>query len=174
DSDQLELQPLLQPHGEAEIALVLAHDLDQHNVTAADIAAATAYATPALEIVDSRIANWRITFADTVADNGSSSHFVLGDARKPLEGLDLYSCGMVLEVNGDVKSVGAGAASLGHPFNAAAWLAQTLARNGTPLTAGQVLLTGALGPMVPLVPGQHVRATIGGLGEVSVRCISQL
>lgn len=154
----------LQPKAEAEIALVMARDLHGPDVTAADVAAAVAGALPAIEIVDSRIADWRITFADTVADNGSSAAFVLGARQMPLDGLDLYSCGMVLEVNGAVASVGAGAACLGHPLEAAAWLARTV-----PLRAGNVVLTGALGPMVTLSPGDRLTARIGGLGQVSFR-----
>jgi 2-keto-4-pentenoate hydratase len=120
----------------------------------------------AIEIVDSRIADWKITFADTVADNGSSAFFVLGEERKPLAGLDLYTCGMALEVNGALVSLGAGAACLGHPLNAAAWLARTLAAMGEGLKGGDVLLTGALGPMVTIRPGDAVEARIGGLGRV--------
>lgn len=157
----------LQPKAEAEVAIVLKHDLDKVDATVADVAAATAYAVAAIEIVDSRIADWKITFADTVADNGSSAFFVLGDEPKPLDGLDLYTCGMALEVNGALVSVGAGAACLGHPLEAAAWLARTLAANGDALRAGDVVLTGALGPMVALSPGDRVEAKIGGLGSVS-------
>lgn len=157
---------VLQPKAEAEVALVLSQDLKKADATAEDIAAATAYAVAAIEIVDSRIADWKITFADTVADNGSAAFFVLGSDKKPLDGLDLYTCGMALEVNGAVASVGAGAACLGHPLNAAAWLARTLAAQGDTLHAGDVLLTGALGPMVALSTGNRVEAKIGGLGSV--------
>jgi 2-keto-4-pentenoate hydratase len=129
--------------------------------------AAADHAVAAIEIVDSRIADWQITFADTVADNGSAACFVLGKQRKALAGLDLYTCGMALEVNGAVASVGAGAACLGHPLNAAAWLARILVALGEPLRTGDIVLTGALGPMVPLSRGSHVKATIGGLGSVS-------
>jgi 2-keto-4-pentenoate hydratase len=159
----------LQPKAEAEIALVLARDLDKPDATADDVRAATDFVVAAIEIVDSRIADWQISFADTVADNGSSAFFVLGRERKSLDGLDLYSCGMVLEVDGQIASLGAGAACLGHPLNAAAWLAQTLAGSGTPLRAGDVVLTGALGPMVAMTPGTRVEAKIGGLGSVSFR-----
>ncbi|WP_419255708.1 2-keto-4-pentenoate hydratase [Caulobacter sp. ErkDOM-YI] len=157
----------LQPKAEAEVALVLARDLDNPDAQIADIVAATDYASTAIEIVDSRIADWRITFADTVADNGSSAFFVLGNERRKLDGLDLYTCGMALEVNGQLASLGAGAACLGHPLNAAAWLARTLAAVGEPLKAGDILLTGALGPMVALTPGDRVEAMIGGLGRAS-------
>jgi 2-keto-4-pentenoate hydratase len=157
---------VIQPKAEAEVALLLAHDLDQRDATPEDVAAAVDRVFPAVEIVDSRIADWKITFADTVADNGSSAFFVLG-APKPLAGLDLYTCGMALELNGEVASIGAGAACLGHPLNAAAWLARTLAAMGEPLRAGDLVLTGALGPMVALKPGDAVRAQIGGLGACS-------
>lgn len=152
----------LQPKAEAEVALVLGRDLHGSDITAKDVLEAADHAMAAIEIVDSRVADWRITFADTVADNGSSAAFVLGAERKPLDGLDLYTCGMALEVNGVVASVGAGAACLGHPLHAAAWLARTV-----PLRAGDLVLTGALGPMVALTPGDRVTARIGGLGSVS-------
>jgi 2-keto-4-pentenoate hydratase len=164
DGGRLPASRVLQPKAEAEIALILSHDLDQPDPSRADIEQATAFAIAAIEIVDSRIADWKISFADTVADNGSSSHFVLGAACHPLDGLDLYSCGMVLEVNGAIASLGAGAACLGHPLDAARWLAGTLARLGDPLRAGDIIMTGALGPMVALQPGDRVQARIGGLG----------
>ena len=158
---------MIQPKAEAEIALVLGTDLDAPDADAAAAALAVAEVVPAIEIVDSRIADWKITFADTVADNGSSAFFVLGEPRRPLAGLDLWSCGMVLELNGQVVSTGAGAACLGHPLEAAAWLARTLSRRGEPLRAGDILLTGALGPMVPIKMNDEVRATIGGIGTCS-------
>jgi 2-keto-4-pentenoate hydratase len=152
----------LQPKAEAEVALILASDITQSDPTPEDIAAAMQCAIPALEIVDSRIADWKIAFADTVADNGSSAFFVLGEPRKPLDGLDLYSCGMVMEINDEIVSVGSGAACLGHPLIAAAWLAKTLNSVGQGLRAGDIVLTGALGPMVALAPGDRVVTKIGG------------
>lgn len=166
DGDTLEFARLIQPKAEAEIALVLGRDIDAAEATVEDVIVATDCAVAAIEIVDSRISDWKISFADTVADNGSSAFFVLGSAPRPLAGLDLYSAGMVLEVNGKIASLGAGAACLGHPLNAAAWLARTLARRGEPLKAGDIILTGALGPMVPLSPGDRVKAVVGGLGSV--------
>ncbi len=129
--------------------------------------AAADCAVAAIEIVDSRIKDWRITFADTVADNGSAAFFVLGETRKPLTGLDLRTCGMAMEVNGRVVSLGAGVACMGHPLIATAWLARTLASVGEPLWAGDIILTGALGPMSGIGPGDRVEAVIGGLGDVS-------
>jgi 2-keto-4-pentenoate hydratase len=167
DAGFLDPAAVLQPKAEAEIAIVLSRDLDDPRVTAEDVAAGVDHVRAAIEIVDSRIEGWKITFADTVADNGSAAFFVLGDPPRPLAGLDLWSCGMVLEINGEVVSLGAGAACLGHPLNAAAWLARTLAARGEPLRAGDILMTGALGPMAAITPGDRVRATIGGLGSAS-------
>lgn len=167
DGGKLPSRRVIQPKAEAEVALVMGRSLDGIEIAPIDVLAAAESAVAAIEIVDSRIADWKITFADTVADNGSSAFFVLGQERRPLAALDLYTCGMALEVNGAVASVGAGAACLGHPLNAAAWLARTLAERGEPLRAGDIVLTGALGPMVALSPGSHVKATIGGLGSVS-------
>lgn len=165
DGGEIPAACLIQPKAEAEIALVLGEDITSENVTADELAAAVDYAVCAIEIVDSRISDWKITFADTVADNGSSAMYVLGNERRRLSGLDLYSCGMVMERNGDIVSLGAGAACLGHPLKAAAWLAKISAQSGTPLRAGDVVLSGALGPMVELKPGDHFKAVIGGIGE---------
>jgi 2-keto-4-pentenoate hydratase len=167
DGGTLRAADVLQPKAEAEVAIILSHGLDHPQATAQDVYAAADHAAAAIEIVDSRIADWKITFADTVADNGSSAFFVLGGTRRKLDGLDLYTCGMALEVNGALASLGAGAACLGHPLEAAAWLARTLALAGDPLKAGDIVLTGALGPMVTLKPGDHVTAKIGGLGSAS-------
>jgi 2-keto-4-pentenoate hydratase len=166
DGGQLDPSCLLQPKAEAEIALRIGRTLDDPTATADTVLQATIGLMPAIEIVDSRITDWKITFADTVADNGSSARFVLGPEVAP-SGQDLWSCGMVLERNGQIASVGAGAACLDHPLNAAAWLARTLAELGSPLQAGDIVLTGALGPMVELRPGDHIRATIAGLGSCS-------
>jgi 2-keto-4-pentenoate hydratase len=157
----------IQPKAEAEIAFVLGADLPSADTTPEQVAAAVATVHAAIEIVDSRIADWKITFADTVADNGSSAFFVLADEGKPLPGLDLWSAGMVMQINGETVSLGAGAAALGHPLNAAAWLARTLAERGEPLKAGDVLLAGALGPMVAINPGDRVEAFVGGIGSCS-------
>ncbi len=157
----------LQPKAEAEIGFVLGADLPSPQTTPDDVAFAIASVHAAIEIVDSRIADWKITFADTVADNGSSAFFVLADQGQPLGTLDLAAATMEMRVNGTVASSGSGAAVLGHPLNAAAWLARTLAERGEPLRAGDIVLAGALGPMVALVPGDTVHARIAGIGECS-------
>jgi 2-keto-4-pentenoate hydratase len=157
---------VLQAKVEGEVAFVMGRDVDNPSAKWLDMLTAIAYALPAVEIVDSRIANWKISIADTVADNASSAFFVLGTEPRLLAGLDLLSCGMVLTMNGEIASVGAGAACLGHPLHAAAWLARTLAVRGDPLRAGDVVMSGALGPMALLAPGAHVCVTVGGLGMV--------
>ena len=167
DGGKLGRSRVLQPKAEAEVAFVLGEDLLDPDPTPEMVAAAVASVHAAIEIVDSRIADWEITFSDTVADNGSSAFFVLADEGKPLKNLDLWTCGMAMEINGAVVSLGAGVAALGHPLNAAAWLAKTLIQRGEPLRKNDVLLTGALGPMVTLAPGDKVRAVVGGVGETS-------
>ena len=167
DGGSLDPARALQPKAEAEIAFILGADLPDVDTTVAQVAAAVASVHAAIEIVDSRIADWKITFADTVADNGSSAFFVLANDGLPLAGLDLEGAAMEMEVGGKIASTGVGAAALGNPLNAAAWLAQTLAGRGEPLKAGDILLAGALGPMVALTPGDHVEAHIAGIGSCS-------
>lgn len=156
-----------QPKAEAEIAFVLGADLPNLDTSTAQAAAAVASVHAVIEIVDSRIADWKITFADTAADNGSWAFFVLAEEGRALTGLDLEGALMEMAVNYAVMSTGVGSAALGNPLNAAAWLARTLAALGEPLKAGDILLAGALGPMVALTRGDHVVAAIAGLGEVS-------
>lgn len=167
DEGTLDPARCLQPKAEAEIAFVLGKDLPSPMTTPEQVAAAVSTVHAAIEIVDSRISDWKITFADTVADNGSSAFFVLSANGLPLDGLDLEGAPMEMHFNGEVVSTGIGSAALGNPLNAAAWLAQTLAKRGEPLKAGDVLLAGALGPMVTMTPGDHIRALVGGIGEVS-------
>lgn len=167
DGGRLDPARAIQPKAEAEIAFILGTDLPDGDATAEQVAAAVASVHAAIEIVDSRIADWKISFADTVADNGSSAFFLLADEGLPLAGLDLEGAAMEMTINGSVASTGVGAAALGNPLNAAAWLAQTLARRGEPLRAGDILLAGALGPMVALTPGDHVEARIVGIGTCS-------
>ncbi|MEH0975331.1 fumarylacetoacetate hydrolase family protein [Micromonospora sp. CPCC 205546] len=162
---------LLQPRVEAEVAFVLGADLPDERITGVDVIRAVDHLLPAIEIVDSRVADWKISIVDTVADNASSGMFVLGTTPRRLAEVDLRLCGMVLERAGEPVSVGAGAACLGNPLHAVQWLAQTMARSGDPLRAGDVVLSGALGPMVPVTPGAAYEARISGLGSVRV-CFS--
>ncbi|MEL7030212.1 MAG: fumarylacetoacetate hydrolase family protein [Pseudomonadota bacterium] len=158
----------LQPKVEGEVAFELARDLAGDDITAADVVAAIAFARPAIEIVDSRIADWRISFADTVADNASSGGYVLGEARVPLPEFEPAACGMTMTMNGAIVSEGNGRACMGDPLNAALWLAQTMAEVGRPLRAGDVILSGALGPMASPKAGDRVEVTIDGLGSAAV------
>lgn len=166
DGEPMSLSRLIQPKVEAEIALVLERDLTHERHTFADIVSATAYALAAIEVVDSRIRNWDIRFVDTVADNASSALFVLGSRPVRLADLDLVAATMTLSRDGDVLSRGSGAACLGNPLNAAVWLADMMVKMGTPLRAGDVVLTGALGPMVAVTQRGTFTAQIDGLGSV--------
>ncbi|MEU5879809.1 fumarylacetoacetate hydrolase family protein [Spirillospora sp. NPDC047279] len=158
---------LLQPKIEAEIAFVLGTDLDREIAGPDDVRDAVVHAVAALEIVDSRIAGWDIKITDTVADNGSSGLFVLGD--RPLTLAEFTPADVVMELRADGVPVskGDGAACLGDPLNALAWLAAGARRYGRPLRAGEVVLSGALGPMVPVTPGTRYEAEITGLGVVT-------
>ncbi|MDO9378831.1 MAG: fumarylacetoacetate hydrolase family protein [Nocardioidaceae bacterium] len=158
---------LLQPKVEAEVAFVLARDLVDGDLGPEQVRAAVDYAVPALEIVDSRVAGWDITFGDTVADNASGGLYVLGTERRTLDDFAPVEVQMEMTVNDQNVSSGNGAACLGDPLNALAWLAATARDHGQPLLAGQVVLSGALGPMAPVVAGDTVTATITGLGTVS-------
>lgn len=164
DGGMLDPARTIQPKAEAEIAFVLDRDLPTPDVDLAAVRAAIGSVHAAIEIVDSRIADWKITFADTVADNGSSAFFVMAEDGLPLDGLDLEGAAMEMTVNGTLASRGIGAAALGNPLNAAAWLARTVAARGDPLKAGDIVLAGALGPMVTLAPGDRVAASIAGIG----------
>ncbi|HEY0507513.1 MAG TPA: fumarylacetoacetate hydrolase family protein [Blastococcus sp.] len=157
---------LLQPRIEAEVAFVLGADLTSLEPTVEEVAAAVSGVRAALEIVDSRIAGWDIGITDTVADNASSGMFVLGDVELTLEQIRPVDVTMELERDGEVVSTGTGAACLGDPLVAVQWLARTAAALGQPLRAGEVVLSGALGPMVPVTPGERYVARISGLGEV--------
>jgi 2-keto-4-pentenoate hydratase len=157
---------LTQPRIEAEVAFVMGRDLTGENPSLVDLINAVEYVLPALEIVGSRIRDWNIRITDTIADNASSCAFVLGTRPHRLESVDLRLCGMVLELRGDPVSVGAGAACLGNPLNAMLWLARKMVSLETPLRAGDLVLSGALGPMVAVQPGDVFEARINGLGSV--------
>jgi 2-keto-4-pentenoate hydratase len=159
---------LLQPKIEAEVAFVLGADLADGPLDDEQIRAAVDHACAALEIVDSRIANWDITFGDTVADNASSGLFVLGARTSSLHDFEPVNVEMTMRRVEEIVSTGSGAACLGDPLAALAWLARTARQMGDPLRAGQLVLSGALGPMVPVVPGDTFTADLGGLGTVSV------
>ena len=167
DGEAIDIARILQPKIEAEIALIIERPLNHAKHTVADIINATAYALPALEIVGSRVAGWDIRLTDTIADNASSGLFVLGSRPVKLADFDIVNCGMLMERRGDQVSIGAGAACLGNPLNAAVWLADVMAHVGNPLQPGDIVMTGALGPMVVAAAGDVFDAQIEGLGRVS-------
>ena len=171
EGEAIPANTLIQPKAEGEIAFVLKKDLMGPGVTGADVLAATEGVMACFEIVDSRIKDWKIRIQDTVADNASCGVFVLGDRLVDPRGVDLNTCGMVLEKNGEIVATGAGAAALGAPVNAVAWLANTLGILGISLKAGEVVLSGSLAIMVPVKAGDSLRVTIGGIGGCSVRFV---
>jgi 2-keto-4-pentenoate hydratase len=167
DAAPIDLGHYLQPRIEPETAFVLGRDLAGPGVTAADAAAAVDFVLPALELIDSRIRDWKITLPDTVADNASSGGVVLGSKPSPLAGLDLALAGCLLAKNGRIVDTGAGGAVLGHPLNALVWLANTIAAQGVALRAGDVVLPGSITASIPVAPGETVTATFAGLGTVT-------
>lgn len=164
----LSVRELMQPKAEAEIAFVLGKDLDSEQIRLEDIEKAIEYAVPSIEIVGSRINNWDIKITDTIADNASASHWVIGEKRINLKDLDPINCNMKMQNNGQVVSKGVGKNCLGSPLLALEWLAKKMVEIGAPLKSGDLILTGALGPMVPISAGDHFEASIEGLGSVSV------
>lgn len=160
---------LIQGRVEGEVAFVLKKDLVGTDIKPLDVAAATDYVVPCIEVVDSRIADWKIRVADTVADNASAGYFVLGRERRKLDRVQLRTAGMALWLNGEVESTGAGAACMNDPINAVAWLANTLSALGDGLKAGSIILSGAYGPVVPVKEGDECEVQINGLGSVSFR-----
>ena len=169
DGDPVPMSRLVQPRVEAELAFVMERDLAGPGVTAATALTAIAGVLPAVEIVDSRVADWRITLVDTVADNASSGLLVLGGRLRKVTDLDLRLLGVVVTRGGRLLDTGAGAAALGNPARCVAWLANKLATFGDTLRAGDVVLPGAVHKMVPVRPGDVFRADFAHLGPVTVR-----
>ncbi|MFS0884840.1 2-keto-4-pentenoate hydratase [Aeromicrobium sp. 179-A 4D2 NHS] len=167
DGDLIAHDAVLQPKAEAEVAFVLARDLADGELDHAQVSAAIGHAVAAIEVCGSRVADWDITFGDTVADNASAGVYVLGSERRTLDEVTPRDVAMSMTINGDEVSTGTGAACLGDPLEAVVWLARTARDLGEPLRAGQVVLSGALGPMRPVAPGDEVVVTITGLGSVS-------
>jgi 2-oxopent-4-enoate hydratase len=157
---------LLQPKVEGEVAFVLKKDLTGPGLTVADVIRATDFILPCIEVIDSRVKDWKIKIQDTVADNASSARYVLGTKPVRLGSLDLRLAGMALRVNGEVLSTGCGAACLDHPALAVAWLGNTLGAHGVSLKAGELILSGAFGPVVPVSAEDHVEVSLSGLGSV--------
>jgi 2-keto-4-pentenoate hydratase len=168
EGGEFSLSELIAPRIEAEIALVIETEISTKGLSKEQLAAKVAYAVPALEIVDSRLRDWRIGIVDTIADNGAAARFVLGPGQHSLKNADLAACRMEMLTNGEVVSTGQGAASMGDPLNALAWLADTLIDHGSPLQPGYIVLTGALGPVVKMRSGDRIQARFDQLSPVSV------
>jgi 2-keto-4-pentenoate hydratase len=171
DGAAVEVSRFIQPKAEAEIALLLDRPLTGPGVTTLEAARAIAGATAAIEIVDSRIEDWKIKLPDTIADMASSGAVVLSSQLVPLKDIDVRLVGMVITRNGQLAGTGAGAAALGNPIQAVAWLANTLAPYGVTLEAGRFVMTGALHAAFPATAGDVIRAEFDRLGSVAVRMV---
>jgi 2-keto-4-pentenoate hydratase len=158
---------LIQAKIETEVAVILERPLPHAHHTLADLIGAIAYIVPAFEIVGCRIAGWDVSAADFIADNSAGSRLILGSRPRRLSDFDIVRCKMLTECHGETVSSGSGAASLGNPLNALAWLADNLANAGQPLQAGDIIMTGSLGPMATISPGDTFNAEIEGLGKIS-------
>ncbi|MBN8907874.1 MAG: fumarylacetoacetate hydrolase family protein, partial [Rhodospirillales bacterium] len=169
DGEEIPNHRLQQPRAEGEIAFWLGADLIGPKLTIAEVIAAVALAVPAIEIVASRIADWNIGILDTIADNASAGLYVLGTTPRALADFDPVMCGMMMTRNGVPVSTGIGAACLGNPLTATLWLARKMLEVGRPLLRGDVILSGALGPMVPVKPGDSIEVRISGVGGVTAR-----
>lgn len=164
----LSFSETMQPKAEAEIAFVLKKNIEEKNPSLTAIENAIDFAVVAIEIVGSRIANWDIKITDTIADNASASHFVLGEIKMPLSAIDLVNCEMQLFQNNQLVSQGSGAACMGSPLIATQWLARKMVALESPLQAGDLILSGALGPMATIAVGDSLYATVEGLGGVHI------
>ena len=167
--EPLDTSALIQPRCEPEIVFVLGRDLAGPHVTATDVLAASSGVAVGIEVLDSRYRDYKFTMADVVADNTSAGRFVVG-TPVPLAGIDLRLVGVVLEHNGQVVATASGAASLGHPAAAVAWMIRAMAADGEGVTAGDVVLSGGLTAAVPVGPGDVVVASIDRLGTLELAC----
>jgi 2-oxo-3-hexenedioate decarboxylase len=167
--EPLRTEQHIQPRCEPEIVLIMGAGVSGPHVTAADVLAATSAVAVGIEVLDSRYEGYRFTMPDVVADNASAARFAVGSPT-PVTGIDLRLVGVVFEHNGEVVATASGAASLGHPAAAVAWLARSLAAGGEGLNAGDVILSGGLTAAVPVSPGDVVVATIDRLGSLELAC----
>jgi 2-keto-4-pentenoate hydratase len=166
EEEPLPLGDFLQPKIEAELAFLLGEDLAGPGITLADVLRVSLAVVPAFEVIASRVADWKIKIQDTIADNGSSAGLVLGSRLMPLGGVNLKYVGLVLERNGAIVETAAGAAVMGHPAQAVAWLANKLGSMGSGLCRGEIVLAGSLTKALEVKPGDIFMATFGGLGAV--------
>jgi 2-oxo-3-hexenedioate decarboxylase len=167
----LRCRRFIQPRCEPEIAFILSDDLSGANVTATQVLAATAAVCPAIDVLDSRFADYSFTLPDVIADNGSGAGFALGGQLTNPAGLDLRMTGVVLEKNGELVATAAGAAVLGHPASSVAWLVRALAARGRGLSAGQIVLSGGLTEAVTVSPGDVIVARFDRIGSIEMGCL---
>jgi len=171
EGEPVSMGRLIAPKAESEVAFVLKRDLSGPGVTPAAVLRATDFVMPCFEIVDSRIKDWKIKIQDTIADNASCGVLSLGGVRRDPRHVDLALAGMVLEKNGQIVSTTTGASVQGSPVNAVAWLANTLGALGIALKAGDVILSGSQSPLVPVLAGDSLHCSVGGVGSTSVRFV---
>jgi len=169
DGDTIPAGRFIAPKIEAEIVFVIGERLEGPGVTVTQAHAAIAGAVAAMEIVDSRIADWRIKLADTVADLASNGAMATSSRIVPITDIDTRLVGMTLTRNGELIDTGAGAAALGDPVAVVAWLANVLGGDGVALEPGHLIMTGALHAAVPMTPGDVFRAEFDRLGPITVR-----
>jgi 2-keto-4-pentenoate hydratase len=171
EGSSIPMSRFCQPRAEIEVAFVLGQRLQGPGVTVADVVRATDYVLPSIEIVDSRVTDWKIKIQDTVADNASSAALVLGGRPTKLTDVDPALIGATLRKNGEVVETGCSGAVLGNPVIAVAWLANKVARFGVTLEPGHVIMPGSCTRMVPIAAGDHIRADFDVLGHVAVRFV---
>lgn len=168
EGDSVPAGRFMQPRIEAEIAFMMKRDLSSPDVSMSELVTAIDCAMPALEIVDSAIADWKITISDTISDNASAGGYILGLSPRKVSEIDLRLCGMLITKDGRAVSTGVGAACLGNPLIATLWLARTMARVSRPLQAGDIVLSGALGPMVSAAGGDRFLVEIQGFSPFNL------
>ncbi|GEN33259.1 MULTISPECIES: 2-keto-4-pentenoate hydratase [Aneurinibacillus] len=161
-------EQFLQPKVEAELAFIMKEDLQGPGVHFQDVIRATSFIVPAFEIIDSRVRDWKIKIQDTIADNASSGALVLGSRGVFVDELNLRLVGLVLESNGQVVDTAAGAAVLGHPAAAVAWLCNKLAEFGEGLQAGDIVLSGSFTKAYEVKPGSVFSAHFDQIGTVQI------
>ena len=166
EGEPISISPFIHAKVEPEIAFIFDKEVKGPSVTVADILAATAYIAPALEIIDSRFQGFSFTLPDAVADNSSSSRFIIGERFYKWNQLDLKLMGMVFRKNGEVLATGAGAAVMGHPARALAWMANRLYQVGQNIQPGEIVLSGSLSGAATISPGDHFSASFDGIGSL--------
>jgi len=169
EGEKVSIEPFIHAKVEPEIAFVFDRDVKGDAISVTDILQATAYIAPAMEIIDSRYRNFNFTLADVVADNSSSSRYIIGDSFGKVEEVDLRLMGMVFRKNSEVIATSAGASVMGHPARAIAWMANKLAERGQSIRAGEVVLSGALSEAFTIEASDHFSVSFDGIGSLEVQ-----